>query len=53
MKSSTPAMARALADRIKGAVYRDMPNIGHFPMSENPALFLEYVRPVLAEIAGG
>jgi pimeloyl-ACP methyl ester carboxylesterase len=49
--SSTPAMARALADQIKGAVYRDMPDLGHFPMSENPALFLEYVRPVLAEIA--
>jgi pimeloyl-ACP methyl ester carboxylesterase len=49
--SSTPAMARALAERIKGAAYRDMPNLGHFPMSENPELFLEYIRPVLAEIA--
>jgi pimeloyl-ACP methyl ester carboxylesterase len=49
--SSTPAMARALAERIKGAHYRDMPGLGHFPMSENPALFLEYVRPVLDEIA--
>jgi pimeloyl-ACP methyl ester carboxylesterase len=50
--SSPPPMARALAAQIKGAKYRDMPNLGHFPMSENPALFLEYVRPVLAEIAG-
>ena len=49
--SSTPAMARALADQIKGAQYRDMPNLGHFPMSENPELFLRYVRPVLEEIA--
>ncbi len=49
--SATPAMARALADRIKGAQYRDMPNLGHFPMSENPALFLEYITPVLDEIA--
>jgi pimeloyl-ACP methyl ester carboxylesterase len=48
--SSTPAMARALADRIKGAQYRDMPGLGHFPMSENPTLFLEYIRPLLAEI---
>ena len=48
--SSTPAMARALAERIKGAVYRDMPGLGHFPMSENPALFMEYVRPVLEDI---
>jgi pimeloyl-ACP methyl ester carboxylesterase len=44
-------MARALADRIKGARYRDMPDLGHFPMSENPALFLEYITPVLDEIA--
>lgn len=49
--SSTPEMARALAKQIKGAVYRDMPDLGHFPMSENPGLFLDYVRPVLSEIA--
>ncbi len=49
--SATPAMARALADRIKGAQYRDMPNLGHFPMSENPQLFLECITPVLDEIA--
>ena len=45
------AGSRALADRIKGAIYRDMPGLGHFPMSENPELFLEYTRPVLDEIA--
>jgi pimeloyl-ACP methyl ester carboxylesterase len=44
-------MSRALAERIKGAQYRDMPNLGHFPMSENPRLFLEYLAPVLDEIA--
>jgi len=49
--SSTPAMARALAGRIEGAEYRDMPGLGHFPMSENPELFLDYVRPVLETIA--
>jgi pimeloyl-ACP methyl ester carboxylesterase len=49
--SATPDMARALADRIKGATYRDMPRLGHFPMSENPGLFLEYIRPVLSSIA--
>jgi hypothetical protein len=27
-----------------------MPKLGHFPMSENPALFLSYLKPVLAEI---
>jgi pimeloyl-ACP methyl ester carboxylesterase len=49
--SAPPAWARALAERIKGAQYRDMPRLGHFPMSENPALFLEYITPVLDEIA--
>ena len=28
-----------------------MAGIGHFPMTENPELFLEHVRPLLAEIA--
>jgi pimeloyl-ACP methyl ester carboxylesterase len=51
--SATPAMSRALADRIKGAQYRDMRGLGHFPMSENPDLFLEYITPVLDEIACG
>jgi pimeloyl-ACP methyl ester carboxylesterase len=49
--SSTPAMGRALADRIPGAKYFDMLGLGHFPMSENPALFRQYIAPVLDEIA--
>ena len=49
--SATPAMSRALAERIKGAQYRDMPGLGHFPMSENPALFMKYITPALDEIA--
>jgi pimeloyl-ACP methyl ester carboxylesterase len=49
--SSTPAMAKELADRIAGASFREMPRLGHFPMSENPELFLRYIRPVLDEIA--
>jgi pimeloyl-ACP methyl ester carboxylesterase len=49
--SATPAMAKALAGRINGATYADMPGLGHFPMSENPALFLQYIRPVLAGIS--
>jgi hypothetical protein len=26
-------------------------NLGHFPMSENPELFLTYLHPVLEQIA--
>jgi hypothetical protein len=29
-----------------------MKEVGHFPMSENPAKFREYILPVLAKIAG-
>ena len=27
-----------------------MSGMGHFPMSEDPALFLEYLHPMLAKI---
>jgi pimeloyl-ACP methyl ester carboxylesterase len=48
--AATPAMSEALAKEIKGAHYRTMERLGHFPMSEHPERFLEYVRPVLDEI---
>jgi pimeloyl-ACP methyl ester carboxylesterase len=48
--ASTPAMSAELASRIKGASYQTMTGLGHFPMSEDPARFREYVAPVLREI---
>lgn len=48
--AATPAMSKALADRIPGASYRTMTDLGHFPMSEHPERFLEFVRPVLEKI---
>jgi pimeloyl-ACP methyl ester carboxylesterase len=48
--AATPAMSRELARQIPGAFYRTMEGLGHFPMSEDPARFLDYVRPVLDEI---
>ena len=30
----------------------EMKQIGHFPMSENPVLFNEYLKPILDEIRG-
>lgn len=48
--SSTPAMGQALASGVPGATFRMMPGVGHFPMSENPARFREYILPVLDEI---
>jgi hypothetical protein len=47
---TTPEMTENTARRIKGGVYIEMEDIGHFPMSENPDAFLGYLRPVLDEI---
>lgn len=37
--SCTPQMSRRTADRIPGAVFRELPGLGHFPHAENPAMF--------------
>ena len=49
--SCTPERMLATAARITGSKATVMPNMGHFPMSENPALFKQYLMPVLDEIA--
>ena len=49
--SATPEMTEELHAAIPGSKYTKMAGIGHFPMTENPDLFLRHVRPVLAEIA--
>ena len=51
--SASPQDTEAAAARIKGASVTIMKGLGHFPMSENPDLFLEYLRPVLDEIRTG
>ena len=38
------------ADEVKGATFRAMPGLGHFPMCEDPARFRAYLVPVLDEI---
>ena len=48
--SVSPDDTREAVARVPGAKFSVMPKLGHFPMSENPALFLTYLRPVLAEI---
>jgi pimeloyl-ACP methyl ester carboxylesterase len=48
--SASPRDSEAVASRIKGAKLTVMKGLGHFPMSENPAAFLAYLRPVLQEI---
>ncbi|OWU83348.1 alpha/beta hydrolase [Oceanicola sp. 22II-s10i] len=47
--SCRPADTQALADQL-GIAPVIMPNMGHFPMSENPEVFLTYLKPVLEKI---
>ena len=47
---SAPASgAEEIAQRIPGACFKKMDAMGHFPMSENPTKFLEYLLPVLED----
>lgn len=50
--SCTPEDTRRTAEQIPGARLTIMTEIGHFPMSENPAHFRTYLLPVLDEIRG-
>lgn len=51
--SCTTEMSAATAAKIPGARFRAMDGIGHFPFAENPALFAEYLLPILHEIERG
>ena len=51
--SCTPEDTRRTAEQIQGARVTIMKEIGHFPMSENPAQFRAYLLPVLDEIRAG
>jgi pimeloyl-ACP methyl ester carboxylesterase len=48
--SCTPEASRATAAKIAGAEFQMMKGLGHFPMTENPDAFLEYLRPALARL---
>jgi pimeloyl-ACP methyl ester carboxylesterase len=48
--SCTTEATLELGRRIKGAEVEIMAGLGHFPMSEDPARFLDYLRPVLDRI---
>jgi len=48
--SASPADSEAAAALIPGAKLTIMKGLGHFPMSENPEGFREYLLPVLKEI---
>ena len=48
--SCTPADTERTAKAIEGARFTVMKGLGHFPMSEHPGRFREYLVPVLDEI---
>lgn len=48
--SCSPEDTLRTADAIAGAKVTIMQELGHFPMSENPAKFREYLLPVLDDI---
>jgi pimeloyl-ACP methyl ester carboxylesterase len=48
--SATPEDTLRTASKIPGAYVQVMKELGHFPMSENPAQFRSYLMPVLQMI---
>ena len=51
--SCTPDDTIRTAQQITGAEVTIMKELGHFPMSENPAQFRRYILPVLEKIKAG
>jgi pimeloyl-ACP methyl ester carboxylesterase len=49
--SASPAMGRAAHEAIAGSTFATMEGVGHFPMSENPDVFLAHLLPILDRIA--
>jgi pimeloyl-ACP methyl ester carboxylesterase len=48
--SCTVEHSAATAAKIPGVRFQAMQGIGHFPFAENPALFADYLLPILREI---
>lgn len=48
--SCMPEDTQAIARSVKGAEATIMDGLGHFPMSEDPAKFLDYLLPILTRI---
>ena len=49
--SATPQMGADLAREVGAEHFQVMPGLGHFPMSEDPATFRNYLLPILDRIA--
>jgi len=49
--SGTSELGAAAHEAIAGSTWSEMSGVGHFPMSENPQAFIEYLLPILDGIA--
>lgn len=49
--SAPPSAGSLLADEVEGCHFVEMTGMGHFPMSEDPERFKQYVTPIIAEAA--
>lgn len=47
---NTSDMSQKTADKIPGAMYKAMPDLGHFPATENPAKFVPYLIDAIDHI---
>ncbi|HEX6001942.1 MAG TPA: alpha/beta hydrolase [Hyphomicrobiaceae bacterium] len=45
--SATPADGRRIAELVPGALFREMPGLGHFPMTEHPDAFRPHLVAAL------
>jgi len=48
--SCTPQETQDVGRRVRGAQVSIMPELGHFPMSEDPERFIAHLLPVLEQI---
>ncbi|CAI6333808.1 unnamed protein product [Periconia digitata] len=48
--SNTPEMSQKTADKIRGAKHKAMPDLGHFPATENPAKFVPHLLEAIEHI---
>jgi pimeloyl-ACP methyl ester carboxylesterase len=48
--SCTVEASAATAAKIPGVRFQVMPGMGHFPFAEHPALFADYLLPILGEL---
>ncbi|MBT4492176.1 MAG: alpha/beta hydrolase [Gammaproteobacteria bacterium] len=49
--SGTAELGKEAHEAIPGSTWAEMKGVGHFPMSENPAVFVEYLKPILDQIS--